>query len=186
VAYRDPVSIRQFLHQAGLLFLLLLHVPGGAGAEDPMYYFAYGSNMDPSRMEDRGIAFHGREPARLPGYRLEFNKLSSRGPDQGFANIVPDCGAAVEGVLYTLSREDLALLDLYEGFPAHYGRMEVEVRPAGGRVIAALAYIARPEQVREGLKPSREYLGHLLAAGDLLSAEYLGRLRSTETADPRR
>ena len=34
------------------------------------YYFAYGSNMDVERVQQRGMAFVGRISGRLAGYRL--------------------------------------------------------------------------------------------------------------------
>jgi gamma-glutamylcyclotransferase len=51
-------------------------------------YFAYGSNMDPERMRERNITFSQRICAVLKGYRLEFNRVASRNPQEGYANVV--------------------------------------------------------------------------------------------------
>ena len=38
-------------------------------------YFAYGSNMDKKRMEERGVTAFSMQAARLEGFRLVFNKF---------------------------------------------------------------------------------------------------------------
>jgi len=148
-----------------------------------MRYFAYGSNMDPDRMRERGVNFLKREHAILEGWRLEFNKVSSRNPDEGYANIVKDENSVVEGILYEINDSDLKILDRYEGYPNHYERIKVVVRMANGENVEAVTYIAKPDKVKDGLKPSREYLNHLLKGCDLLSEEYCRKLRRWETLD---
>jgi len=84
-------------------------------------YFAYGSNMDASRIEARLDWVPPHRLAKLEGYALCFNKIASRNPEQeGFANIVPHASSVVWGVLYEdLALEDIAKLDVYEGYPEH-------------------------------------------------------------------
>jgi len=148
-----------------------------------MKYFAYGSNMNPDRMKQRGIKFTQREWAILKNWRLEFNKIASRNPKEGYANIVRDSNEAVEGVLYEISEKDVKKLDKWEGYPTHYDRTIVKVNLKDGREIDALVYIAQPDKVRNGLKPTREYLAHLLKGCDLLSKEYCEILRKIEVLD---
>ena len=148
-----------------------------------MKYFAYGSNMDPDRMRERGVNFLKREHAILEGWRLEFNKVSSRNPEEGYANIVKDENSVVEGILYEIDDLDLKILDRYEGYPSHYERIKVVVRMDNGENVEAVTYIAKPDKVKDGLKPSREYLNHLLKGCDLLSEEYCRKLRKWETLD---
>jgi hypothetical protein len=75
------------------------------------------------------------------------------------------------------------VLDYWEGVAGgHYERRTVPVRRSDtGEVVAAITYVAL--LVGEGLKPTREYLGHLLAGRDLLPAEYWDRLCATPTID---
>ena len=40
------------------------------------FYFAYGSNMNPERVRARGLAVVAQRGARLPDYRLTFDKMS--------------------------------------------------------------------------------------------------------------
>jgi len=148
-----------------------------------MRYFAYGSNMDPDRMRERGVNFLKREHAILEGWRLEFHKVSSRNPDEGYANIVKDENSVVEGILYEINDSDLKILDRYEGYPNHYERIKVAVRMDNGEKVEAVTYIAKPDKVKNGLKPSRKYLNHLLKGCDLLSEEYCRKLRRWETLD---
>ena len=148
-----------------------------------MKYFAYGSNMDGDRLRGRGVSFSRREWAVLEGYRLVFNKRSSRDPKEGFANIVKDEGGLVEGILYEIAEEDIEKLDKYEGYPQHYDRQRVKVKMQSGEAVEAAVYIAKQEMTAEGLKPSRKYLNHLLKGCDLLSKEYCEKLQSTPTLD---
>ena len=148
-----------------------------------MRYFAYGSNMNPERMRKRGINFSKREHAILEGWRLAFNKIASRNPKEGFANLVKDQGDVVEGILYTVQESDIEKLDRYEGYPKHYERIKVRVKVNEGEEVEAITYVAKSDKKREGLKPSKEYLKHLLKGCDLLSEEYCEWLRRWETLD---
>ncbi|NPV13004.1 MAG: gamma-glutamylcyclotransferase [Ignavibacteria bacterium] len=134
-----------------------------------MWYFAYGSNMSLTRMAQRGVVINQYKPAKLKNFELKFNKISKT---QGaVANIVPNEGSIVEGVLYEI--EDIAVMDKFESFPKHYKRTLVEIDG-----ISAWVYIAQPEYIVEGLKPNQEYLNYLLEAKDFLSEEYYQKLKS--------
>lgn len=148
-----------------------------------IFYFAYGSNMNPQRMIVREAFFTERIGAKLPDYKLVFNFRRSRSPGESAANIVPDQGNYVEGALYLTNEEAISKLDGYEGYPDHYRREEVIVITKDGCKIKAIVYIANDDKTADGLKPSREYLGHLLAGQDLLSEDYFHSLEKTETLD---
>ncbi|MFH8086652.1 MAG: gamma-glutamylcyclotransferase family protein [Candidatus Aenigmatarchaeota archaeon] len=148
-----------------------------------MKYFAYGSNMNPERMRNRRVKFLKREHAILKGYKLVFNKISTKNPMEGYANIIEDDKEVVEGVLYEMKEDELKNLDEFEGYPNHYTRKKVNVILENGQTVEAITYIAKPDKTREGLKPSKEYLKHLLKGCDLLSKEYCEKLRKVETLD---
>ncbi|MGP8075730.1 MAG: gamma-glutamylcyclotransferase family protein [Thermoplasmata archaeon] len=159
--------------------------PKGDQPLDRSFYFAYGSNMDLARLHRRRIHPQA-EPkgAILPGYSLKFNKMASADPNEGFANIVVETGQQTEGVLLQVSTADLDRLDLYEGARiGHYRRIQVRVKLDDGSEIEATTYEANPAWVKSGLKPKREYLGHLLAARSLLSPEHIRSLERVETID---
>ncbi|ACF13819.1 AIG2 family protein [Chloroherpeton thalassium ATCC 35110] len=155
--------------------------------EHTVEYFAYGSNMNPIRLHSyRQVYFFSQRPAILRGYELVFNKVSPGNRDQeaGVANIVPRANSFVEGILYEVDEDGLEKLDLFEGVTiGHYYRTDVQVELKNGKTMSAQTYIACNDQIKEGLKPSKEYLGHLLAAKRMLSPNYANRLLAVETAD---
>jgi len=147
-----------------------------------MKYFAYGSNMDPDRMKKRKVNFFSRQHAMLKNYSLQFNKMAFTNPKEGKGNIV-DGDDFVEGALYEINPLDRDKLDKAEGYPIEYDRINVVVRLDDKTEIEAFTYIAQPNKVRSGLKPTREYLRHYLAAEDILSKEYYQKLKSWPTLD---
>lgn len=148
-----------------------------------MRYFAYGTNMNPEVMARKKLAFTARAPATLNGYRLCFNKRNERPSlpsSVGFANLVPEVGERVEGVLYELPDDQLERLDHLERCPDHYERIAVTVETPLSPT-SAETYRALPKWTAQGLVPSRNYINHILNAGDLLSAEYQSTLQRLET-----
>ncbi|WP_373095194.1 gamma-glutamylcyclotransferase family protein [Zhongshania sp.] len=140
-------------------------------------YFAYGSNMNPARMQARGLMFISAERAELRGYRLVFNKRSHCTPGVAYANVVHSSLSAVEGVLYTLADQfALNIMDGFEGTPVRYSRECMAFQTASG-LRSAWIYVANPAYVESGLLPESNYLAHLLAGAAHLSAEYLTMLQ---------
>ena len=149
---------------------------------DPVFYFAYGSNMNPDRMRERGAHFAKRYRHSLPGYSLKFNKLSYKEPRTGCANIVPDKGGVVEGIVYEITVEGLYALDKFEGYPVHYDRVRLSLKVGGAEAVVK-TYIAMPDKTKEGLHPARAYIEHLLRAKDFVSIEYYEFLKNHKTID---
>ncbi len=129
-------------------------------------YFAYGSNMNPSRMRERGVKFLSYKRAVLKDFVLTFDKVCRTFPPSfGCATVRPFKGSVVEGILYEVDFVTaVRRLDLFEGFPDHYGRVFLKVLTSEGKTLSAFLYVARPERIREELKPHPEYLTHLLEA----------------------
>jgi cation transport regulator ChaC len=152
------------------------------------WYFAYGSNMSAPRLfEERlkpeGVAAGERIAGRLDGWRLAFNKRARAPGGAGAGNIVPAPGGSVHGTLNLLPAKGFEVLDRYEGVAGgHYERRRVAVvRADTGAMVEAITYVAL--LTGENLRPTRAYLGHLLAGHDLLPADYLRRLSKTPTLD---
>ncbi|HIE16656.1 MAG TPA: gamma-glutamylcyclotransferase [Dehalococcoidia bacterium] len=139
--------------------------------------------MNRERIIKRRVKFSRREHAILEGWRLEFNKVASGKPKEGYANIVREKKGVVEGIIYEIQKTDLKRLDEHEGHLCHYRRMPVRVRLDSGEEVEATTYVAQPWQTSSGLKPSRGYLGHLLEGRDLLPPEYSQWLKRTSTVD---
>ncbi|MCW5744665.1 MAG: gamma-glutamylcyclotransferase [Alphaproteobacteria bacterium] len=154
-----------------------------------VWYFAYGSNMNPARLKercsDKGAPVLERIAGRLPGWRLEFNKQRLNRPEEGAANVVTDKDGQVEGTLNRMPSAGLDLLDVDEGVArGQYRRHAIRVQRAdSGDWVDATMYVALPAVVAPNLRPPRWYLEHLLAGRDLLSADYYARLAGVATAD---
>lgn len=89
------------------------------------YYFAYGSNMWWSRMHLRCPEALVSGTAILDGYRVV---------ERLYADIERCKKSQVHGVLYTVTKNDLAKLDLYEGVNTKvYKRMFVSVKTEDGK-----------------------------------------------------
>ena len=78
-----------------------------------MKYFAYGSNMNPSHMQERCPGITRIEKFRLEGFRLVFNY---------HADIIPEDGCSVHGGLWQITKDHEKALDGYEGYPDYYGK----------------------------------------------------------------
>lgn len=149
-------------------------------------YFAYGSNMNPQRVRERGLAVVRAEAARLPGFRLAFDKCSAAGAGRmaaGHACFHYAPGDCVEGVVYWLAGPDeIAKMDRFESTPVNYSREMVQlVYPAGS--ITAWTYVANPAVLQAGLRPPRDYLQHLLAGREYLSPDYYATLAAWPCAE---
>ncbi len=155
-----------------------------------VWYFAYGSNMDPRRLfEERlgkaGVTHGARIAGELEGWSLCFNLPSLRSPGAGYANIMETEGVSTPGTLNAMPPEGLVVLDRYEGVAlGQYRRQEVMVRTEAG-MVPAVTYIAR-QRLREGLRPTHDYRAHLLKGADLLPASHLAWLRAVECLERRR
>jgi gamma-glutamylcyclotransferase len=152
------------------------------------WYFAYGSNMNVARLRDgrlaeKGVGMGARVGGRLDGWELAFNKIGRAPKGAGAGNIVVAPGKVVHGTLNELPDAGFDVLDVWEGVAGgHYERRTLPiVRSDTGETVEAIVYVAL--MVGEGLKPTREYLGHLLAGQDLLPADYWVRLKATPTLD---
>jgi len=131
------------------------------------FYFAYGIHMDPRELAKLSIRVRSFTPCVLPGYRLVFNVLFDeffRFERCGLANIAPDAGGRVEGVLYRIDENELAKLDVVAGVSSlKYYRKQVRVN-CGGETVLALTYAAWPDVTSQGLLPSGDYLKRVISA----------------------
>jgi len=135
----------------------------------PSYYFAYGSNMLRERLEERveKVDYIGR--AVLSDYAVSFSKLGSDG--SGKATIVKRDGEIVEGAIFSLTENQLRMLDRFEGYPKHYIREELVVfQEEDQRSFKATTYIACLDHVKEGLLPTKEYLDFILQGAQQINA----------------
>jgi len=147
------------------------------------YYFAFGSNMNQNRMKKRKVKFTQKFKGSIRDWQLVFNKINDRKEGAGFANIIPKESSIVEGIIYEVNEESIQKLDVREGFPNHYQRLEMPVWDDMGRFFKCATYIANPNKIKENLKPERWYLNHLLEGKEFLSENYFSDLKNIETLD---
>jgi len=129
---------------------------------EDIWYFAYGSNLNIGRKEERTGRIRESHIAKLAGYRLAFNKRGSNG--EVYANLLANPTEEVLGVVYRCSEQAICELDRFEGVAlGHYRRstLWVELVESGVR-LEAQVYLAEPEHTCDETPPSEEYLSHIL------------------------
>ena len=150
---------------------------------EEIYYFAYGSNIDPMVMLERGIKYQKRVLGILYGYGLRFNKLAKKDAGVGYANIVRSPKENTEGALYIIDKKGLKRLDMYEGYPAHYDKYIGSIHTKTIGLVDTFVYAAQKDKTKKNLFPTRDYLSHLLAGKDILSSSYYEQLKQTRTIE---
>ena len=151
-----------------------------------LWYFAYGSNLDPAVFEGRR-RMHPTDacPARLDGWRLVFDLPVGSG-ERAVANVRPDPLADVHGVAYRITRNEARHLDRTEGVHrGYYKRIAIELIAARGR-LPRRVHLRRLPHGQEGRKPSARYMGLILrgARHHGLPADYLTLARDLSTSPP--
>lgn len=146
-----------------------------------LWYFAYGSNLDPRTfLGRRRMRPLDTRVARLGNYRLVFDLPVGAG-ERGVANLLVDPGASVWGIAYRIVSEQADRLDRSEGVPRSYRRTAVQLGTADG-VVSGFTYVCPRRSV--GRKPSPRYMGLLLygARHHGLPDAYVAELRAIDLA----
>lgn len=127
-----------------------------------LWYFAYGSNLDPRTfLGRRRMRPLESRRARLDGFRLVFDLPVGPG-ERAVANIRREEGAHVHGAAWRITIEGAAHLDRTEGVHrGYYVRKRVTLVDDAGGPFDAFTYGST--RGRAGRKPSARYLGLLLA-----------------------
>jgi gamma-glutamylcyclotransferase (GGCT)/AIG2-like uncharacterized protein YtfP len=137
-----------------------------------MNYFAYGSNIDINRIISRGINPISVRLGILDNYKFIINKRSKVDPFIGYANIIPEDGSFVEGLIYEVSDDDILRLDKFEGYPNHYYRKVLSI---GGEMV--VVYIANVKYVSDiPLRTTKEYRDYILEGKQYFSDKYYNKL----------
>lgn len=173
---------RLLWHAIRLLIRLRRGRTPPASLTGPVWYFAYGSNMNEALFRDRRhMVWLQTRIGRLDGYRLTFTVAGGHRPGiSAPANIVKALGESVFGVLYQLPLRKFARLDNSEGRPYRY--LWTEIEDSGGNRIAAVSYQTEmTQQATEG-RPSQSYLNLIRQAARQrgLPTDYIARLDRIE------
>lgn len=119
------------------------------------YYFAYGSNLNPLQMERRCPGSFIQGPGTLERFKLAFAGWS-RSWNGPVATVVPSQGIC-QGLVYSITEEDLALLDQFEGYPSVYRRERFDVIMEDGSILRCWVYLHNSQTAMD--RPSQQYLG---------------------------
>ncbi len=151
-----------------------------------VWYFAYGSNMQPATFRGRrGIVAQRAVAARLRGWQLVFDKPPLLPVGGAMANLVERADAHVLGVAYEITATDLAHVDLTEGvLIGNYRRVPVRVSPLGGGPELD-AFTLNSERRDPTLRPSRRYMALLVdgAIAHDLPDDWVAWLRARPAVD---
>ncbi len=132
-------------------------------SNDTVWYFSYGSNLDPDRFRARVCDFFDRQRAILGGYTLRFSgEVSSEGG--GGAVIETAAGGKVHGGVYRIERAQIEKMDEVElrsdKNPAQRGvRCTITLECPDGGLDAEVYVVPAPKTYRA---PSEKYLGHII------------------------
>ena len=118
--------------------------------ESQYLMFAYGMNTNQDEMAYRCPGAHSLGHARLIDHAFRFAT---------HADVVPCAGSYVDGVLWSITDQDLDHLDQLEGYPTYYGRDCVRVSQ-GSRIVLAICYSMQPG--RPDSPPSTSYMNMVL------------------------
>ena len=126
-------------------------------------YFAYGSNMRSARLAARVGAVQALATAQAHGFGLRFDKPGRDG--SGKANLVEAPGSCVWGVVYSMGPGAFRALDRFE---PGYHRTSLSLEDGSGAPLVAWTYVypagdTQAAETSRGLRPSPDYLDHLLA-----------------------
>lgn len=126
-------------------------------------YFAYGSNLNQADLKSWCHRHNHPElnlelvsSAELPDHKLVFDVYSSS-RNGGVLDIRQSIGRCVDGVLFRVNADQLAIIDRKEGAPNFYDRREVTVIDPDGKLLTAITYQVRPERTVRFEAPSRAY-----------------------------
>lgn len=177
----DPSQSAPF---APLCFTVNARPPDGY-----IYYFAYGADMNPSRIStyiQRKV--ENRFWGLLFGFNLVFNKKGSDIEAGAFANIEFNPFCSTEGCIYQITPQELELLDKFVGYPEHYEHLMLPVWMTnsleGDKLgvaqycVPAVMYIAQQKWIaKDNEKLNCDYaLTQCIKSSDLVTPNYRDHL----------
>ena len=121
------------------------------------FYIAYGSNLHRERMGARCPGSQAIGTAEIKGYRLAF-----KGRETAACLTIEPCrGSTVPAGIYSVTEEDEAALDRYEGFPWIYHKEEMTLTVTGigdGKKTRKRAFVYIMDEQRDYGTPTQRYM----------------------------
>jgi gamma-glutamylcyclotransferase (GGCT)/AIG2-like uncharacterized protein YtfP len=155
---------------------------------DVVNFFAYGKLINEDYFKEKGLEYISKSSVTLSAWRRVFNKIpiDNGGLEKlGLVNIepTPDNSGMMHGELYVMDEKFLPKLDELFGHPDEYQRKVMRFNRHDFILVNGLTYIARPDKIATGLKPSKATMKIFRKAKKLFPMLYFSRLMNTPTCD---
>ena len=151
-------------------------------------FFAYGELINEDYFKEKGLEYISKSSVTLSAWRRVFNKIpiDTGGVEGlGLVNIepTPDNAGMMHGELYVMDEKFVPKLDEIFGHPDEYQRKVMRFNRHDFILVNGLTYIARPDKIATGLKPSKATMKIFRKAKKLFPMLYFSRLMNTPTCD---
>ncbi len=155
---------------------------------DVVNFFAYDELMNEQHFKQRGLEYISKSSVTLSAWQVVFNKIpvEEDAPENlGLPNIEPTSGSSgmMFGVLYEMDSSFLPKLDEIHDAPKQYQRKVMRFTRHDFNLVNGLVYVARPENTKAGLKPSKATMKIIKGAKKAVPILYFSRLMNTRTCD---
>ncbi len=147
------------------------------------HYFAFGANMNAKWLKQNNIFPTKSHVAYLQDFELHIDAPCEMA-GKGYASVSPKPGARVYGIVYEISRYELAILDVLEWtFFKFYERHQAPVIIRDGETVDSWFYVALAPM--NGLKASTFYKNILVSAAteNSFPADYVAHLKDLPEAE---
>ncbi len=155
---------------------------------DVVQFFAYNELINEDYFKEQGLEYLSKSSVTLSAWRLVFNKtpVDNGGLEGlGLANIEPtnDNAGMMHGELYRIDEKFIPKLDELFGHPDEYQRKVLRFNRHDFTMINGLTYIACPDKIAPGLKPSKATMKIFRKTKKLFPMLYFSRMMNTPTCD---
>ena len=157
---------------------------------DKRLYFAYGSNMSNSDLDQwckskgyKEIDIESKLKAILYGYELSFNYYST-GRKGGAANIMEKPDGQVMGLLYELDNDDFIKISEKEGSPYYYHEIKIQIKLEGKQVDNVSTFKVIKAREKDTFQtPTKIYMSLIISAAEEnnFDKSYIEKLKSIPT-----
>lgn len=147
------------------------------------YYFAYGSNLHPIRLEDRLGKVSFRGIGKLDYTEIHFHKTGSDGSGKATIESTADHRKYVLGAIYDISKTQEKLLDKFESLGAGYNKLIVEAELKNGDKVTCFTYQGMREYIDYNSLPFHWYKQLVMQGGRFLNfpPEYIEFIKNVDS-----
>ncbi len=116
---------------------------------DPIYYFAYGSNLCRPRLQQRVPSATFMCQGQLLAYQLRFNKVGLDGSGKGNIEQTGNIDDCVWGAVFRVQASEVSHLDKAESLGVGYERLNLRVKtPKGNMSVFTYFALLKDDELR--------------------------------------